>query len=153
MHSHLCTIYTCRVSAQISQNVTLLTERSSCETSQRVILCHSGWRVTFRYYFVGVGGASGANNFYSLWLQFFLWFWAIFSPVPTHLTTGQLKILPLPWKNRRLAGAKHNRNSVTAGPALLEYTATPLTSSLLPLSCLYICCYWTALPHSLRKLF
>ena len=86
-------------------------------------------------------GASGANNFYSLWLQFFLWFRAIFSPVPTHLTTGQLKILPLPWKNRRLAGAKHNRNSVTAGPALLEYTATPLTSSPLPLSCLYICCF------------
>lgn len=98
-------------------------------------------------------GASGANNFSWLWLQFFLWFRTIFSRVPTHLTTGQLKILPLPWKNRRLAGAKHNRNSVTAGPALLEYTATPLTSSLLPLSCLYICCNWTALPHSGRKLF
>lgn len=40
------------------------------------------------------GGALGANNFYSLRLQFFLWFRAIFSRVPTHLTTGQLKILP-----------------------------------------------------------
>lgn len=87
-----------------------------------------------------LGGAPGANNFYSLWLQFFLWFWAIFSRVPTHLTTDQLKIPPTPWKNRRLTGAKHNRNSVTAGPSLLEYTATPLTSSLLPLSCLYTCC-------------
>lgn len=41
-----------------------------------------------------LGGAPGANNFYSLWLQFFLWFWAIFSRVPTHLTTDQLKIPP-----------------------------------------------------------
>lgn len=152
MHSHPCTEYVQIFRADFPEcdsiNQHLNVTECSRNSSQRVILCHSGWRVRFRFY---SGGALRANNFYSLWLQFFLWFRAIFRQVPTHLTTGQLKILPLPWKNRRLAGAKHNRNSVTAGPTQIKYTASPLTSSLLPRSCLRICCYWTA--HSVWMLF
>lgn len=68
--------------------------RERCRV-KRLILSRSGWRVRFRFYFWTVG-QKGANNFYSLWLQFFLWSQVIFSRAPTHLTTDRLKILSPP---------------------------------------------------------
>lgn len=76
-------------------------------------LSRSQWRVDLGFYFWD-WGHEGQTIFTLSGFNFFPWFWVIFSPAPLHLTTGQLKILPhplLPWKNRRHAEAKHNRNS------------------------------------------